>query len=142
MIQIRTLRTIATGQSRGVPTMSIFVSMRLLLEIEGAFFQGVNVADHQNRDEAEHAPENHAAVSDRVLVDDRPRIHEHDLEIEQDEEHRHEIEFHAEARRSLALRNHSAFIGSVLRACSSPGFAEQYTDEQRGHSEPDGNNDL
>src|ERR1051326_2458043 len=114
----------------------------LLLEIEGTLLQRINVTDHQDRDEAEHAPEDHAAVRDRFFVNDRPWIHEDDLEIEQDEEHRHEIELHAEARTSFALRNHSAFVGSVLRASPSPGFAEQNANRQRRTGEADCNNDL
>src|SRR5260370_36494223 len=106
------LRTSVSGQSRGEGTMSILELMDVLLsKIERAFFERVNVAHHQNRDEAEHAPENHAAVCDRFLVNDRPRIHEHDLEVEKNEQHRHEIEFHAETRLSPALRNHSARRG-------------------------------
>src|SRR5207248_9872435 len=114
----------------------------LLSEIERAFFQRVNVADHQDADEAEHAPEDHAAVRDRFFVNDRPRIHEHDLEIEQDEEHGDEIELHAKARLSLALRNHPAFVGSVFRRRASPGFSEQHADEKRRRGESDCDNDL
>ena len=33
---------------------------------------------------------------DEIAINDRPRVHEDDLDIEEDEEHRHEIELHAE----------------------------------------------
>src|SRR5207253_11448182 len=90
IIQINALSPSATGQSRGEVTVSIFGSIVLLSKIERALLQGVNVAHHQNGDEAKHAPEDHAAVRDRFFVNDRPGIHEHDLEVEQDEEHRSE----------------------------------------------------
>src|SRR2546423_12808954 len=103
-----------------------FTNTALLSEIERAFFQRVNVAHHQNADEAKHAPENQTAVPDHFFVNDRPWIHEHDLEIEEDEEHRHEIELHTKARLSLALRNHPALVSGVLCRRSSPGFPEQH----------------
>src|SRR5207247_2617707 len=74
----------------------------LFSEIERAFFEGVHVANHQDGNKAEHAPEDRAALLDRVAVNDRPRIHKHDLEIEQDEEHREYIKFNAEAWLSFA----------------------------------------
>jgi hypothetical protein len=58
-------------------------------EIERAFFERVGVANHQNRDETEHAPEDQAALFDRVPINHCPRIHENNLEIEKDKEHRH-----------------------------------------------------
>src|SRR5438552_16871259 len=103
MTQIKALRTTTTGQSRGPGALSIFVSIVLLPKIERAFFERVNIAHHQDRNEAQHAPKDYAAVRDRFLVNDRPRIHEHDLEVEEDEQHRHQIELHAEARLNLAL---------------------------------------
>src|SRR6476620_10437626 len=102
----------------------------LFSEVERAFFEGVYVANHQNRNKTEHAPEDRAALLDRVAVNDRPRIHKHDLQIEQDEEHCHDIELHAEARLRFALRNHPAFICRVFRSCASSAFAYQDADEQ------------
>src|SRR5207237_10381898 len=86
IIQINALSPSATGQSRGEVTVSIFGSIVLLSKIERALLQGVNVAHHQNGDEAKHAPEDHAAVRDRFFVNERPGIHERDLEVSQDED--------------------------------------------------------
>src|SRR5437762_11218771 len=102
----------------------------LFSEIERAFFEGVRVANHQDGNKAEHAPEDRAALLDRVAVNDRPRIHKHDLEVEQDEEHCHNVELNAEARLPFALRNHPAFIRSIFRSCASSAFAYENTDEQ------------
>src|SRR5229473_3968314 len=129
MTQIKPLRIKATGQSRGPGALSIFVSIVLLSKIERSFFERVNIAHHQDRNEAQHAPEDYAAVRDRFFVNDRPRIHEHDLEVEEDEEHGHEIKLHAKARLSLPLWNHAALVGGVFRRRVSPCFAEQNADQ-------------
>src|SRR5438876_588552 len=71
------------------------------------------------------------AFFERVPVNDRPRIHKHDLEIEQDEEHCHNIELNAEPRLRFALRNHPAFIRGVFRSRPSSAFAYEDADEQR-----------
>src|SRR5207237_1250827 len=102
----------------------------LFSEIERAFFEGVHVANHQDGNKTEHAPEDRAALLDRVPVNDRPRIHKHDLEIEQDEEHCHNIELNAEPRLPFALRNHPAFIRGVFRSRASSALAYEDTDEQ------------
>src|SRR5207247_3800856 len=87
--------------------------------IQRALFECVDVAHHQDRDEAEHAPENQSALFNRVFVNYRPRIHEHDFKIEENEEHRHQIELYVKARMLTALRHHPTFTGGVLRACPS-----------------------
>src|SRR5215472_2387450 len=114
----------------------------LFFKIERAFLKGVRVADHQYANEAEHAPENHAAVLNRIPIHDCPRIHEHDFKIEQDKEHCDYIKFNAESRLPLALWNHPAFIGGVFcsRACSA--LANQDADEQCRKSKQNDNNDL
>src|SRR5438105_7618514 len=142
MIQIRTLSTSATCQSRSPGALSIFVSIVLLPKIQRAFFERVNIAHHQDRDEAEHTPEYHATLRDHFLVNDRPRIHEHDLEVEENEQHRYEIELHAEARLNLALRDHAALVGSILCWRASPGLTEQHADHKSGNGEADCNNNL
>jgi len=78
--------------------------LRLFFPVEHAFFQGVDVAHHQDRDEAQHTPENDLAMNHSFAKYHRPRIHVDDFEIEEDEEHRNEIELHAKARLPLTLR--------------------------------------
>src|SRR5205814_1737146 len=114
----------------------------LSLKIQGAFFYRVSVAHHQNRDEAEHAPENDAALPDCVAVHDGPRVHEHDLDVEQDKKHRHDIKFYAEARLAFTLGDHPAFIRSILGGRTFSAFAHQHTDNQRGSGEKDGYKNL
>jgi hypothetical protein len=114
----------------------------LPLKIQGAFFDCVNVAHHQYRDEAEHAPENDAALPDGVAVHDCPRIHEHDLDIEQDKKHRHHVKLHAEPRLAFTLGDHAAFVRSIFGRRTLSAFSDEYADNQRGGGEEDGYDDL
>src|SRR5436305_6483111 len=114
----------------------------LPFKIQSAFFHCVSVAHHQNRDEAEHAPENDAALPDRVAVHDCPRVHEHNLNVEQDKKHRHDIKLHAEARLAFTLGDHAAFIRDILGGRTFSAFAYQHTDNQRGSGEEDSYEDL
>src|SRR5205814_8592188 len=90
----------------------------LPFKIQSAFFDRVSVAHHQNRDEAEHAPENDAALPDGVAVHDCPRVPEHNLNVEQDKKHRHDIKLHAEARVAVTLGDDAAFIRGILGVSS------------------------
>src|SRR2546425_6151720 len=105
-------------------------SNALSLEVERAFFERVNVTHHQDGDEAEHAPPNQAALRDRLFVNHRPWVHEHDLEIEEDKQHRHQIKLHAEARLGFALRYHSTFIGRVFGRRTAAGLAQKHANYQ------------
>jgi hypothetical protein len=116
--------------------------MTLPSKIQSAFFDGVSVTHHQDRDKAEHAPENDAALPDCVAVHDGPRIHEHDLDVEQDKKHRHDVKLHAEARLAFPLRDHAAFVRCILRGRAFSAFAYQHTDNQRRSSEENGYEDL
>src|SRR5882724_1509601 len=110
----------------------------LPFKIQGAFFDCVSVAHHQDRDEAEHAPENNAALFDSVAVHDCPRVHEDDLDIEQDKKHRHHVKLHAEARLAFTLGDHAAFVCGVFGSRALSALAYEHTDNQRGSSEENG----
>src|SRR6267378_4311086 len=114
----------------------------LPFKIQGPFFDRVSVAHHQDCDEAEHAPKDNAALSDSVAVHDGPRVHEHDLDIEQDKKHRHHVKFHAEARLAFPLGNHATFVWSIFGRRTFSTLAYQHTDNQRGSSEEGGYEDL
>src|SRR4029453_13747598 len=103
----------------------------LPLKIQGAFLNCVSVAHHQDRDKAEHAPENDAALLDGVGVHNGPRVHEHDLDVEQDKKHRHNIKLHAEAGPALPLGDHAAFVRSILCGRTFTALTYQHTDNQR-----------
>jgi hypothetical protein len=114
----------------------------LPLKIQRAFFDCVCVAHHQDGDETEHAPKNDAALPDAVAVRNRPRVHEHDLDVEQDKKHRYHVKLHAEARLALPLGDHAAFIRDVLSWRTFSAFTYKHTDNQRGNGEEDGYEDL
>src|SRR4029434_2180595 len=84
------------------------------LPVEDAFSQRVNVSDHEDGNETEHAPENDRVPMDHVAINYRPRVHEHDLEIEKNEEHRDQIKPYAESRLRFTDRYHPAFIGRIF----------------------------
>src|SRR4029450_2106439 len=109
---------------------AIGVVRSLSFEVERALFERVNVAHHQDRNKTEHAPEDEPVLLDRVFVNYRPGIHENDLEVEKDEEHRHEIELHAKPRMAFALRHHTAFVSGVFSSCALSACSNQNTDQQ------------
>src|SRR5947208_12559774 len=70
----------------------------LSLPVENTFSQRVNVSDHEDGNETEHAPENDWVPMNHVTINHRPRVHKHDLEIEKNEEHGDQIKPYAESR--------------------------------------------
>src|ERR1044072_4036100 len=78
----------------------------LILPVEDAVSQRVNVSDHEDGNETEHAPENDRMPTDHVAINHRPRVHEHDLEIEKNEEHRDQIKPYAQPRLRFTDRYH------------------------------------
>ena len=79
------------------------------------------------REERNHRAQNQVprgGISQHVLVNNRPRIKKHDLDVEQDEQHRHEVEFDGEPRAAFADRGGAAFVGGVLGAVAFAAFAE------------------
>ena len=78
----RTGANLPSCEAGSTPESISGVEAGLSFKIQRAFFDCVSVAHHQDRDEAEHAPENDAALPDCVAVHDCPRVHEHDLNVE------------------------------------------------------------
>ena len=77
-------------------------------------------------------------VGEHLPIDDGPRIHEDDLNIEQDEQHRHEVKLHREARAALADGILAAFVSGVLGLGAYAEFAEQQRNDERAAREADG----
>ena len=77
-------------------------------------------------------------IGEHLFVDDGPRIKEYDFDIEQDEEHRDEIEFHGHARVAFADGEHAAFVGDVLDFAALAFDAEKDGDDEHAKSECDG----
>lgn len=112
-------------------------------EVQRAFFQGVDIADHQDGNKTKHAPEDDGAVKfQEIPEDNRPWIHEDDLDIEEDEQHRDEVKLHTESRLRAGFGKHAAFVGEVFggRAFSNP--SENQVREQSDRGEPDRDNHM
>src|SRR3954471_16440063 len=59
-----------------------------LRPLEGALLPGIVVPHDQDEDEHEHLDQ---AEQQQLVEDDRPRKHEHGLDVEDDKEHRHQV---------------------------------------------------
>jgi hypothetical protein len=79
---------------------------------------------------------------DHVAINDRPWVHEDNLEVEQDEEHRDQVKLYAEPRLRLTDRHHAAFVGGIFDWSTATGFAQQYTNDQSRGRETDRDNNL
>ena len=59
-------------------------------------------------------------MSNKGLERDRPGIHEDNLDVEKDEQHRHKVKLDAEARLGARLRHGAAFISVSLIGVRTP----------------------
>src|SRR5688572_15972994 len=99
--------------------------MRSALPVEGAFFQSVNVTDEENAEEGKHGTENQIRIGEEhFLVNDGTWVEEYDFDIEEDEEHRDEVEFDGEAGVAFADGEHAAFVGSVFDFVAAAELAD------------------
>src|SRR5438477_8317178 len=110
----------------GLPLISFetrFTTPRLsstslgLIPLQGTSFPDVEVAHAQDEQEDQHLDqqEPHAQRPARPAeVDRAPGDQEHRLDVEHDEQHRHEVELHGEALVGGAERRHAAFVGGVF----------------------------
>lgn len=113
------------------------------LPVQGAFLNRVHIAEGQDAYEGKHTPEYGGAVlHNGVLIDHRPRVHENDLQIEQDEEHRDEVELDAETGLRSLVGDHTALIRGVLGGIPAGGFSEQEADQQGAAGKTDGHEHL
>src|SRR5215213_242016 len=85
--------------------------------LEQTLLQDVDVADEEEDDERHHldVDERAEVVRREALEDDRPRDHENQLDVEEDEDHRDEVELHREALARRAHRVFAALVGHRLR---------------------------
>ena len=107
----------------------------LALPVQGAFFKRVEVGDGQDADKSSHAPNDHAVLFYQITELNSPRIHEDNLDIENDEEHRDEVEFYAKSRSSLSDGEHSAFVWSFLDFRVTAFFSKENTETESNASE-------
>lgn len=111
----------------------------LALPVEGAFLQGVDVADEEDAQEGDHGAKDEARVLDEhILVNHGPRIEEHDFDIEQDEKHRDQVELHRQTVAAFTYGEHAALIGDVLGGVALAAGAEEIRCGQHAHGKTDG----
>src|SRR5437868_6174103 len=85
-----------------------------LLPLERALLDLVDQAEDEDADEKQNRAEDRDVVREKLAVDERPRNQDHDLEVEEHEQERGEVEFHREARVDHAFRRHAALVSRVL----------------------------
>src|SRR5438876_2678073 len=106
---------------------------RRSLPLQGPLLQQVDVAHEQDQDEEQHLDQ---AVRSELLECDRPRVEEHRLDVEQDEQHGHEIELHGEARARVSDRLDPALVRGVLHGIGPAGHDDR-GERDRARAEPD-----
>src|ERR1700732_2214948 len=117
---------------------------RLFMPVERALFPQINVPDQEDSDVNEHLYEpksSHAhRALDHVAINIGPRVQEDRFHIEQNENHRYEIEFDGEGLPGVAGGHHAAFVRLLLGAIGAApahrgGKGRQYTSERRCHQQ-------
>src|ERR1035441_596376 len=81
--------------------------------IEGALLPDVEKSRKDQNYEDQHLEK---AEHFKIAIHHHPGVEENGFNIEQDEEHAHEVKLHAEAVPGIAGGNDAAFVGHVLEA--------------------------
>ena len=105
--------------------------------LERALLPGVRVADDEDEEEDDHLDQ---AEQLQLVHDDRPREHEHGLDVEDDEQHRDEEVADAVAVAGVAPRLDAALVRLELHLVVALG-PHQPRHEQRHDGEPDRHQD-
>src|SRR3990172_2811223 len=74
----------------------------------------VDVPDAQDHHEGEHLEEEHAPKLAELLERDGPRQQEDRLDVEDDEQHGHEVELHRESLARVSDDRDARFVGGLL----------------------------
>lgn len=95
--------------------------------VQGAFLDGVDVAEQEDSHKAQHAPEEAWPMCcHEVLEDHSPWIHEDNLDIENNEEHCHEVELNAEAGLNGGFRDDTTLVNHIFRGVPLAGSAKDH----------------
>ena len=86
----------------------------LALPLEGALLDLVEQAEDEHADEEQDRAQDGDVVGEELAVDEGPRDEDHDLQVEEHEEERREVELHREAGVDHALARDAALVGGVL----------------------------
>src|SRR6478735_2807994 len=104
----------------------------LLLPLQRALLHLVEEAEHQHAEEKHHGREDGDVVGQEMTVDEGPRDEEHDLDVEEDEQHRGDVELHREARVRRAVRVNAALVRGVLDLAAARALPDQVA--ERNHA--------
>lgn len=110
----------------------------LSLPVEGFLLHGVNVANKQDAEERNHGAKNEGGICrEHIFINHSPREEENHFDVEQDEEHRHEIKLNRHARCAFAFGGHAAFVGGILGGIGVGAFADELGENEvaagKGH---------
>lgn len=98
----------------------------LAVPFKRALFEGVDIADEEDSEERHHASEDEIGIlGQHVAVNGRPWVEEYHFDIEEDEQHGHEVEADSHPGYAGALGQHTAFVGCVLDLGSAANFPEE-----------------
>src|SRR5580658_8253770 len=67
-----------------------------------------------------------------MAVNDRPRVHEDDFDIKEDEQHGHEVKFDRKTGMGGANRILAALVSNILGGVAASPFAEKKRHRQSG----------
>src|SRR5262245_60878152 len=110
--------------------------------IERALAPHVDIADEKDQKEGEDLKEPRPA---ETAEGERPRIEERDLDVEEQEDHRHQIELDRVALARVADGGHAALIGRKLFRRRIAGAKQRRQPDHgpgKGEAEPDHDHDA
>src|SRR5215471_5453032 len=93
--------------STGISSSGTSVSPPFAAPVERAFAPHVDVPGREQREERYDLPESGLA---KIAKRDRPRVQERHLDVEEQEDHRHEVELDRLALAGVADRGHAALV--------------------------------
>src|SRR6267143_5694441 len=98
-----------------------------LIPLQRPPFPDIHVSREQHDHEHQHLEEEESRG--RREEDRRPRDQEYGLNVEQNEQHRHQVELDGEALARAAQRRHAALVGGGLRGRGAPRGGEVGEDD-------------
>src|SRR5208283_619816 len=103
--------------------------------VEGALFVQPSVTDEQDAEKDEHGDERESAhvLSDPAAIENGPGKQEHGFHVEDDEEHRDDIETRGITAAGVGLRRDAAFVGEKLCVTEARFGTNELEDNQRNH---------
>src|SRR5262249_38635312 len=106
--------------------------------IERALPPDIEVADEHESDEEQHLDESEQL---QLAIDHRPGIQKHGFDVEQDEDHRHQIKLDAESVFGVTCGCDATLVRSILLRTLQPA-SQHHGQGREGYCEPQSDHDL